>query len=546
MLLAPAVWVGADVPKGRVVRAPAGTSGDHRDGHETAITSRHPRRWPARLAWQRADHGAGLGPAKPFLATAGKHAALTSAEIGCLESNDVGDFGAYETSARARGTGGVPMTSAEVRDPVHGLIKLTQQEWRVVDSPAFQRLRGIQQLPVTHLVYPGARHSRFEHCVGACHLAGVMADRLGLAARERERVRTAALVHDVGHGPFSQVGEFVFEELTGQQHVHERISAAVVRYHEPIQSALDVDSEWIAELLEGTGHGARRSVARDIISGPVDIDKMDYLLRDSHYCGVEYGRYDLAKLIEAARVVGEPGSQGLAYHRDGVFAIEGLLLARYHMHRQVYGQKTRLGTDKMLIRAIIFGVQEGLLPRRVFAPENLDAHFVEEYLGWDDYRTIGTLCAANDSRAGEMARALTRRHLMKRVVKLEVDDLVSKQYDQAVAEKAISPQPAVTRNELETAEKLVAGAAGVDPMWVALHWEGLQNPVKEVPITDDHARSMKKFTELSEIFAANGGPRSRPSVSVYILTPAGGFSTEKLSAIRRTAIEVLHEVALSR
>jgi HD superfamily phosphohydrolase len=436
------------------------------------------------------------------------------------------------------------MTSAEVRDSVHGLIELTKQEWKVVDSPAFQRLRGIQQLAFTHLVYPGARHSRFEHCVGACHLAGRMADRLGLEAGERQRVRTAALVHDVGHGPFSQVGEFVFEELTGQEHVHERISAAVVRYHEPIQSALGADSEWIAELLTGTGHGARPSVARDIISGPVDIDKMDYLLRDSLYCGVEYGRYDIEKLIEAARIVREPDGRYLAYHRNGVFAIEGLLLARYHMHRQVYGHKTRLATDKMLIRAIIFGVQEGLLPRRVFAPEDLDANFVEEYLGWDDYRTMSTLSAAQDSRAGEMARALIRRRLMKRVVKLEVDDLVGKQCDQVLAGKAISPHPQVMRNEQAAAEKLVAGAAGVDPMWVVLHWEGSQNPGKEVQITDDHAGPIEKFTELSDIFGAYRGLRSRPSVSVYILPPEGSdrFSAEKQSAIRHAAIEALYQV----
>ena len=192
----------------------------------------------------------------------------------------------------------------------------------------------------------------------------------------------------------------------------------MVRYHEPIRSALDADSEWIAELLSGTGHGARRSAARDIIAGPADMDKLDYLLRDSHYCSVKYGRYDIDKVIEAARLVRKSDGQYLAYHRDGVFAIEGMLLARYHMHRQVYGHKTRLATDKMLMRAMLYGVEEGLIPRRVFAPENLDADFVAEYLGWDDYRTIAALSGAQGSRAGEMARALIGRRLMKRVVKL--------------------------------------------------------------------------------------------------------------------------------
>lgn len=404
------------------------------------------------------------------------------------------------------------------------------------------------------LVYPGARHSRFEHCVGACHLAGRLADRLSLGPSERDRVRAAALVHDVGHGPFSHVSEFVFEELTRQSYIHEKISAAVVRYHEPIRSVLDADSEWIAELLSGTGHGARRSVPRDIIAGPADIDKLDYLLRDSHYCGVEYGRYDIDKVIESARLVRKSDGQYLAYHRDGVFAIEGMLLARYHMHRQVYGHKTRLATDKMLMRAMLFGVEEELLPRRIFAPENLDASFVEEYLGWDDHKTIATLSGAEGSRASEMARALTGRHLMKRVAKLGIDDLITRHCDQMQAAEAIAPKAVVLRNEQAAAEKLVADAAGVDPMWVVLHWEELQSPItsrddfritdKEVLITDDDAKSVQKFTELSEVFSGDVGLRSRRSVSVYIRPPEGadGFSAKATNTIRSAAIKALHQV----
>lgn len=427
------------------------------------------------------------------------------------------------------------MSSRKVRDAVHGLIDLAEHEWKVVDSPAFQRLRGVQQLPLTHLVYPGARHSRFEHCVGACHLAGRMADRLGLEPGERRRVRAAALVHDVGHGPFSQVGEFIFEELTGQTHVHEKVSAAIVRFHAPIRSVLDADAEWIAELLTGTGHGATRSVARDIISGPADIDKMDYLLRDSYFCGVDYGRFAIDTLIEAARLVRDSDGDYLAYDRDGIFAVESLLLARYHMHRQVYGHKTRLGIDKMLIRAVVLGVHEGLLPRRVFAPEDLDAAFVEEYIEWDDHRTLATLAAATDSRAGEMSRALLKRRLMKLVVRIEGEDL-------AVAPPGRRPAE-TTKKEQTAAEEVIAEAAGVDPMWVAVHWDDPHLAVKEVPIIDGHLGTVRKLTEHSALFRS-GGPRPQPSVSVYILPPDGTstFSTDARTAIRRAALEALHQV----
>ena len=122
---------------------------------------------------------------------------------------------------------------------------------------------------------------------------------------------------------------------------------------------------WIAELLTGTGHGARRSVERDIVAGPADIDKLDYLLRDSRFCGVEYGRYDLDKVIESARVLSDPPGTALAFHEDGTYALEEMLLARYHMHRQVYGHRTRVATDRMLVRAKTLGVQSGMLPADV-------------------------------------------------------------------------------------------------------------------------------------------------------------------------------------
>jgi uncharacterized protein len=446
------------------------------------------------------------------------------------------------------------LTSKEVRDAVHGLVELDKREWQVVDSPAFQRLRGIQQLAATHLVYPGARHSRFEHCIGACHVAGRLADRLGLSRKELARVRAAALVHDIGHGPFSHVSEFVFEDLTGQDHVHEKISAAVVRHHEPIRSALESDAEWVADLLSGTGHGAKRSAARDIIAGPADIDKLDYLLRDSHYCGVEYGKYDIDKVIESARLVKRPDGQYLAYHRDGVFAIEAMLLARYHMHRQVYGHKTRLATDKMLVRAMHLGVEEELLPRNVFAPVELDATFVNEYLDWDDHRTLKALSDAEGSKASLMARALSSRRLMKRVTKLTIEDLISKSCDRMLAGEAISPKQDVLRVEQPNAEKLVADAAGVDPMWVVLHWEELQNPItsrddfritdKEVLITDDEAKTVEKFTELSEVFNADTGARARRSVSVFIRPPDGsdGFTAGQTRIIRKASIKALQQV----
>jgi HD superfamily phosphohydrolase len=452
------------------------------------------------------------------------------------------------------------VTSREVRDAVHGLITLTEQEWRVIDSAAFQRLRNVQQLAMTHLVYPGARHSRFEHCIGACHVAGRMVQRLAEAdpmlmpCDRVVKVRAAALVHDIGHGPFSHVSEFVFERLAPGAHLHEKISAAILRHDAQVRGALGGElAHWVGDLLAGEGHGSRRTVERDIVAGPADIDKLDYLLRDSHFCGVNYGRYDLDKVVEAARLVNRADGVYLAYHPDGVFALEEMLLARYHMHRQVYGHKTRIATDLMLERAMLLGVAEGLLPEQVFRPVEMDEAFVQEYLRWDDRRVIDTLVADESSPAGTVMRALRDRRLFKRAAVLTQEDL-SGLVDRMAAGYAMQPDAAVLDGAQRAAEAAIADAIGVDPLWVALQWQDIQNPLssrddaritdKEILITDqDGTRVADKFSELSEVFRGEA-IRSRRAVAVYVgcdgaseVDVRGAFDT-----VRRVAAEQVAEI----
>jgi HD superfamily phosphohydrolase len=425
------------------------------------------------------------------------------------------------------------MASVEVRDPIHGLITFSTREWQVVDTRAFQRLRGVQQLALTNLVYPGARHSRFEHCIGAAHVAGRLAQRLrgpGRADLDAERVRMAALVHDIGHGPFSHVSEEVFEFFSGGDHVHEKISAAIVRHDPAVSKAIGKeDANWIAELLAGEGHGRKRSVERDIIAGPADIDKLDYLLRDSHFCGVNYGRYDLDKMVETARTVSAGGETYLAFHEDGLYALEEMLLARYHMHRQVYGHKTRVGIDRMLVRAMMLGVEEGVLPVMVFnPPAKLDKAFVVEYLSWDDARVTSTLCDASEkSTAGKVMGALVDRKLCKRVERFDQNWLQGR-FGALESGLMLAPEESVLRSLLREVEATIASAAGVDPCWVVLHWEDRRSPLSlryslrtlasDIIVTDDKGATAK-FYEQSEVFTEGEQP-GRASVSLY-LRPKG-------------------------
>jgi uncharacterized protein len=444
------------------------------------------------------------------------------------------------------------MASREVRDAIHGLITLSDAEWQVIDSPAFQRLRGVGQLAMTHLVYPGARHSRFEHCIGACHVAGRLASVLGL--KNAQDVRLAALCHDLGHGPFSHVSEMVYEQRTGREHIHEQISAAIVRHHQPIRHALgDERSEWIAELLEGSGHGRRRSVERDIVAGPADIDKLDYLLRDSHFCGVNYGRFDLDKLIESARALPSLDESYLGFHEDGIFAVEEMLLARYHMHRQVYGHKTRIGTDKMLVRAMNLGVEEKLLPEKIFAPkEKLTASFVNDYLEWDDAKVIMTLLGGSkSSKSKAVMLSLISRHLVKRVARITYEDLTDL-LGLPLAGQAIDPQG--LDELLAEAEETVAKAAGVDPMWVFLHWEDLKSPISsrhsfriagtQVIIQRDNGR-VDTLGLASEVFR-DTELAGRRAVSVYVRPkPGTTFDAAAAEKVKNAALDALRVIAVN-
>jgi HD superfamily phosphohydrolase len=233
------------------------------------------------------------------------------------------------------------------RDPIHGFIHADRLEQELINCRPLQRLRSIHQLGFTYLVYPGAEHSRFSHVLGAMELAGRVYDTLAAKAPdildphprspERRLVRAAALVHDIGHAPFSHSAEGLFEQGIDHEEMTARllhlaeIEELFRRFGEGLEPGL------IAELLTDPGTPERRLLSQ-IISGELDVDKMDYLLRDSLYCGVRYGSFDLARLLETMEPLLDPdtGEWGIGVEEGGVHALEALVMARYYMFTQVY------------------------------------------------------------------------------------------------------------------------------------------------------------------------------------------------------------------
>ncbi len=271
----------------------------------------------------------------------------------------------------------MPKHVHEIRDPIHVFIRMDTQERRVVDSPAFQRLRHVHQLALSHLVYPAATHMRFEHCLGVMELAGRVYDVLthqehlarvqssnipGLEERQywRRVLRMAALCHDLGHLPFSHAAE---HELLPDGWDHERLSVALILSESmrDLWASLvpPLNPEHVAKLAVGTKKQKHveamtgkpivfnewESLVSEIIVGDAfGVDRMDYLLRDSHHAGVPYGRFDHYRLIDTLRILpkgGESEEPVLGVEFGGLHAAEALLLARRFMFIQVYMHQVR-------------------------------------------------------------------------------------------------------------------------------------------------------------------------------------------------------------
>lgn len=322
-----------------------------------------------------------------------------------------------------------------VRDPVHNFVSLRADEVKLVGTPIFQRLRGIRQLAMANLVYPGALHTRFDHSLGVCHVAGMLAAQLGLSEDEVELVRLAALLHDLGHGPFSHVSEHTLDWYADQanlgenqktEKIHERITAHLIEYDPGIQRVLAQDKrEKITKLLDD-GYG--QPALRAIVSGPLDADKQDYLLRDSHFCGVAYGLFDIHQFHRSLVLEGPQDEKELMIDPDGVHAVEQYVLAKYYLTTNVYRHRVRLITDQMIIRAIRLGIDVDQVEdlKRIYAFD-ASALFFENYTKWDDARFLAKFGSADSAGAlcRDLLQRLSQRRLLKRVFSCPLQEFTS-------------------------------------------------------------------------------------------------------------------------
>jgi hypothetical protein len=323
----------------------------------------------------------------------------------------------------------------EITDPIHRSIRFTAAERDIIDSPVFQRLRRIRQLAGAHLVYPSAQHSRFEHSLGAMHVAGLAGESL-LAkghidnADIVQELRLAALLHDIGHGPFSHLFEEVLETKTSTS--HEEIGRRIIAKSE-ISDALaknGYSTDHVAKLSFGQ---SRTGFLNEIISGGLSADIMDYLPRDAYFTGAEYGKVDYNRLVSSFEV-----ARGrLAISRSALNSMESMLISRYEMFKAVYFHKTVRSAEVMLLQSMIAG-DDSLA---------LSDTSLENYLSLTDEATLEKLCLLQGI-AGRLARDYRDRRLLKCV------------YEKLLHKRERHKR--MDRKALGKMEEEIAHAAGVD------------------------------------------------------------------------------------
>lgn len=383
-----------------------------------------------------------------------------------------------------------------VHDGVHGSIRLDGQYGEILDTPEMQRMGQIHQLGLANLVFPGANHTRMEHMIGAFHLSGRFCISLGIKGQEAEMLRLAALVHDVGHPPFSHTFEDVLRSRLGIDHME--LTARIIKGEvNVVPDGEDIVLEGqprIVDCIEKSGLDVRevadlvmmeKGVAgvapylTSLIHGPVDVDQLDYLMRDAHYTGVAPGRIDADRIVETSILTGGT----MAVGRRGMSAVEGLTVSRVLMNSSVYFHKTVRIAEMMLTKAVSM-LEPG--------------QFVDVFKDTD--ASLSERLKMHGGFQREIALRLKYRKLYKTSFLLSIDSMDSEQKKRisTLSRKGMLPK---IEDELSLSARAEPGSVIIDSAPIEYLAGSGRKGKTEVPILDDDGK-IRKLTSLSPIARA--------------------------------------------
>ena len=366
-----------------------------------------------------------------------------------------------------------------MRDPVHGYIHVEYQViWDCINAREFQRLRRIHQLGGTYMVYHTAEHSRFAHSLGVYEITRRMVNEVSglkeLSEEDKVTVMCAALLHDVGHGPFSHA----FEAITPTSHetYTRRIILEDTQIHRILSNVANDFPNKVASIID---YSHPNDLLNQIVSGQLDADRMDYLLRDAYFTGTSYGNFDLERILRTMRVK----ERKIVMKESGIHTVEDYIMARYHMYWQVYFHPVTRSYEAILHS--IFKRLKDLYERdpfkldhiRMFQPFLKQQDTVEDHFKMDESAALfgfTLLSESDDPIAADLARRLLNRDLFE--------------YE------TISDE-----NDLERIKKRVL-QLGYDPEYYVIHDEAKQRPYQPYKSGEGHnIWILKEDGEIKEL-----------------------------------------------
>jgi HD superfamily phosphohydrolase len=410
-----------------------------------------------------------------------------------------------------------------IKDPVHGTMqfKSTEDGWikPFIDSPNFQRLRHIKQLGLGDLIFPGAVHTRFNHCLGCCYIASQIANKIGLPEEERQLVIIACLLHDIGHGPFSHAFEDIFHHKLIR---HEAWTPFFLDdYRQPeFFSAYNkrnpqhpLNEEKFLQIEDMIMHRSpKKRVLADIVSSQMDADRLDYLLRDSHFCGVTYGEFDFRWMLNCMAIVNSKHGERLGVTHKGIGGVEHYLMARRLMTRNIYHSQKKLALESYLIKLLVslseslktyapfaeikntrlgkFLMHAHIFNQKIKSADNVEKHkqdflqqnyiVYKELCDYDIFSLVKQLAAMDDSHpAAQLAQRIQFRRMPK-IIPLDYVDI-------KIAEQSLEEFKHAHQDEIQDWQMIViktphqSYTIDEDPILV-MNEQGIAKPINEMSL----------------------------------------------------------------
>lgn len=394
-----------------------------------------------------------------------------------------------------------------IRDPIHGDIKLKGLFSELIESPEIQRLYNIKQLGLAHLVFPGAHHTRFEHSLGTYFISGKVSDNLNLDKNEKELINCAALLHDIGHGPFSHTLEYILRDtlnvdhidlteklISGKYSIFDQKEKEIIKSKNVFDILIKhgIEPKQVVNIIRGKTH--KNGYLSQLLNSSIDVDQLDYLIRDGYYTGVAYGTIDLDRFIQILIIY----KNRLAIIKKGIGVIENILMARALMYSSVYFHKTVRIAELMLSKSI-----EMLY--------NLDPY---EFIKKTDFELLSYL-KNKGSYQNEIITRLKYRKLFKQAYTSSINILNEKQIDVIKKFKDLNFKR-LKEQEIEESLKIPSGYVIIDVPFYELHKAEPRIDKTDIIIVDakNKIKNLDDFTPVANAIKQ----KSIPDWDIMIIT----------------------------